>query len=151
MSFDFRAKGAWPRYFKDKLLWKPWRGRDLPVASLLRPQVAEFEKELLEAGVSVAHLTSTQPRQIRAIRQFFQASGLPKVFTSWFQGPSGASVKFAVCVMQGASFEHVPVMVLDGLPSEFDQRALADAWYIPALTDGVMPIVVGVVADVRKA
>ncbi len=108
-----------------------------------RAQVALFQ-----AGISFVHMAPTESRRMLAYTEFRKA--LEKVDVdfeeSWdFRKIRDGSViaHFVLCVMCGASSEHVPVMFVDGEVEEFPQpRALMEAVYIPAAIDGVGPMIV---------
>lgn len=108
---------------------------------------------LFRSGISFVHMAPTLARLDEARKDFKRA--LEESGTYWDQegqydfvqghwdSPRYVSAHFMLCVMCGASTEHVPVMFVDGKDEEFrDQRALEEAMFIPAPIDGVGPMVV---------
>jgi hypothetical protein len=102
---------------------------------------------LFRAGISFVHMAPTESRQMRAYAEFRRE--LEKADIGFEEGygfkirDGNLTAHFMLCVMQGASSEHVPVMFVDGEIEEFPQpRALMEAVYIPAAIDGIGPMIV---------
>jgi len=114
-----------------------------------RSRVQDLMRDLWRGGVSFVHMAPNEARQLAVIRTFEpiiqHEDYRPKNATRYHfdRGCGKNMAHFMPCTLTGASTEHVAVLIIDGEDEEFrSQKALEEAFFIPAPTDGVPPLIV---------
>lgn len=112
------------------------RSRAVEVSPFARAQVALFK-----AGISFVHL-APDPKRCSAAERAFNEAVVENCPEEWpLSWDSRYDCKFAVCTMNGQSFDHVPVLFIED-EQDCEPQALREALYIPAPINGAGPMVV---------
>ncbi len=108
---------------------------------------------LFKAGISFVHMAPSEVKVRKGLADFkaaldaqvvqYESDSNNRLTRGKYDSNDFVEGRFMLCVLQGASSEHVPVMFVDGINEEFyDLRALEEAMMIPAPMKGIGPMVI---------
>lgn len=93
---------------------------------------------LFKNGIRFVHLSPDEKRMMHARHEFIVECDRRDIDVGWYEN----AYSFRVCVIDGQSFEHAPVLFIEDEHDMTDLRCLREALMIAADEDGDGPMIV---------